>query len=235
MKNKNQPENGEKNGDLHSFWENLHSFFWAEISEILDENKNQPENGEKNGDLHSFWEKLHPFFEQKFRKIEMKNKNQPENGEKNGDLHSFWEHLHSFFEQKFQKFCQRKQKAAGEWRKEWRSPFFLRKSPFFFLGGNFGNFGWKTKISRRMEKRMEISILFGKLSILFFERKFWMKNKHQPENGEKNGDIHSFWEISNHFFKRKFQKFWMKNKNQRENGEKNGDLHSFWENLQSFF
>ena len=81
---------------------------------------------------------------------------------------------------------------------------------------------------------MEISILFGKLSILFFERKFWMKNKHQPENGEKNGDLHSFWEISNHFFKRKFQKFWMKNKNQRENGEKNGDLHSFWENLHFF-
>ena len=51
----------------------------------------------------------------------MKNKNQPENGEKNGDLHSF--------------------KAE--------------------------HFRQITKINRRMEKRMEISILLETISILF--------------------------------------------------------------------
>ena len=72
----------------------------------------------------------------------------------------------------------------------------FEKISILFFGRKFRKFWMKTKIIRRMEKRMEISILFEKNSI-FFEQKFRkieMKNTNQPENGEKNGDLHSFWE-----------------------------------------
>ena len=109
------------------FWRKSPFFFWAEISEILDEKHKSAGEWRKEWRSPFFLKKSPFFFWEEISEILDENKNHSENGEKNGDLHSFWEKLH-FFWAEISENWNEKQKSAGEWRKEWRSPFFLRKS-----------------------------------------------------------------------------------------------------------